>query len=134
MAAMAGTGWLERPQKNLGCVGLMTLLVCTSMMMPLSLDMYTPSVPHMAEHLSTTTSMVNLTLVGYNFFFAVGLLVFGPLSDRKGRQPVLLAGSCCLYGRIAPLCHRTDDRGPDRSAHHPGARCWGGRRDDELHC
>ncbi len=89
---MAGMNWLERPQRHLGTVGLMALLVCTSMMMPLSLDMYTPAVPHMAEHLSTTTGMVNLTLVGYNFFFAVGLLIFGPLSDRRGRKPVLLSG------------------------------------------
>lgn len=30
--------------------------------------------------------------MGYNFFFAVGLLIFGPLSDRRGRRPVLLGG------------------------------------------
>ena len=84
--------WLARPQEHLGTLGLMVLLVGTSMLMPLSLDMYTPAVPHMAERLSTTTAMVNLTLVGYNFFFAVGLLIFGPLSDRRGRRPVLLSG------------------------------------------
>ena len=84
--------WLARPQEHLGTAGLIVLLVGTSMLMPLSLDMYTPAVPHMAEHLSTTTAMVNLTLVGYNFFFAVGLLIFGPLSDRRGRRPVLLGG------------------------------------------
>ena len=84
--------WLARPQEHLGTLGLMVLLVGTSMLMPLSLDMYTPAVPQMAERLSTTTAMVNLTLVGYNFFFAVGLLIFGPLSDRRGRRPVLLSG------------------------------------------
>ena len=84
--------WLARPQEHLGTLGLMVLLVGTSMLMPLSLDMYTPAVPHMVERLFTTTAMVNLTLVGYNFFFAVGLLIFGPLSDRRGRRPVLLSG------------------------------------------
>lgn len=84
--------WLARPQEHLGTLGLMVLLVGTSMLMPLSLDMYTPAVPHMAERLFTTTAMVNLTLVGYSFFFAVGLLIFGPLSDRRGRRPVLLSG------------------------------------------
>lgn len=84
--------WLARPQEHLGTLGLMVLLVGTSMLMPLSLDMYTPAVPHMAERLSTTTAMVNLTLVDYNFFFAVGLLIFGPLSDRRGRRSVLLGG------------------------------------------
>lgn len=46
----------------------------------------------MAQHLHTTEAMVNLTLVDYHFFFAVGLLVFGTLSDRRGRKPVLLGG------------------------------------------
>ncbi|MGN0071518.1 MAG: Bcr/CflA family efflux MFS transporter [Atopobiaceae bacterium] len=96
------SSWLARPQEHLGTAGLMALLVGTSMLMPLSLDMYTPAVPHMAEHLSTTTAMVNQTLVGYNFFFAVGLLIFGPLSDRRGRKPVLLGGLVCyVAGSLA---------------------------------
>lgn len=49
--------WLARLQEHLGMLGLMVLLVGTSMLMPLSLDMYTPAVPHMAEHLFTTTAM-----------------------------------------------------------------------------
>ena len=85
--------WLKMPQERLGRNGLLVLLVMTSLAMPLSLDMYTPAIPHMAANLSTTKELVNLTLVGYNLFFAVGLLVFGPLSDRRGRRPVLLGGA-----------------------------------------
>ena len=68
------------------------LLVITSLVTPLSLDMYTPAVPHMTEHFNTSETMVNLTLVGYFLFFAVGLLAFGPASDRYGRKPVLIYG------------------------------------------
>jgi DHA1 family bicyclomycin/chloramphenicol resistance-like MFS transporter len=81
----------------------LALLVCTSLVMPLSLDMYTPAIPHMAEHLDTTEGMVNLTLVGYYLFFAIGLLVFGPLSDRRGRKPVLVGG-LIAYTLGAALC------------------------------
>lgn len=84
--------WLSIPQPRLGQVGLMVLLGMVAMVTPLSLDMYTPAIPHMAEHLGTTEGMVNLTLVGFFLFFGVGLLVFGPLADRRGRKPVLLGG------------------------------------------
>ena len=95
--------WLVRPQKNLGPLGLTVLLVVASLMTPLSLDMYTPAVPHMAEHFNADAGTVNLTLVGYFLFFAVGLLVFGPLSDRCGRRPVLLAGMAA-YTVASMLC------------------------------
>lgn len=84
--------WLLKPQPRLGAMGLIALLVISSVITPLSLDMYTPAVPHMAENLATDATMVNMTLVGYYFFFALGMLVFGPLSDKFGRRPVLIFG------------------------------------------
>ena len=80
--------WLEVPQPRLGAAGLLVLLVLGSLTAPLSLDMYTPSIPNMASYFNTTDDIVNLTLVGYYLFMAVGLLIFGPLSDKFGRKPV----------------------------------------------
>lgn len=84
--------WLVEPQPRLGAAGLLVLLVMGSLVAPLSLDMYTPAVPGMAAVFGTTEDAVNLTLVGYYLFLAVGLLVFGPLSDKLGRKPVLVGG------------------------------------------
>jgi DHA1 family bicyclomycin/chloramphenicol resistance-like MFS transporter len=81
-----------QPQRKLGAVGLIALLVVFSLMTPISLDMYTPAIPHMAEHFAATADTVNLTMVGFFFFFALGLLLFGPLSDRYGRKKLLIVG------------------------------------------
>lgn len=95
--------WLVAPQPRLGIFGLLILLVVASLITPLSLDMYTPAVPHMTDHFNTNASTVNLTLVGYYLFFSVGLLIFGPISDKHGRRPILMGGMA-VYTVGSALC------------------------------
>ncbi|MDO4443086.1 MAG: MFS transporter [Slackia sp.] len=101
--ALSIKDWLVKPQPRLGAGGLLVLLVAASLITPLSLDMYTPAVPGMAQYFHTDVSLVNLTLVGYYAFFALGMLVFGPLSDKHGRRPILLAG-VGLYSLASAAC------------------------------
>ncbi|MEE0435860.1 MAG: Bcr/CflA family efflux MFS transporter [Peptococcaceae bacterium] len=82
---------------------IVVLIAFMNMIVPLSLDMYLPAVPHMTEAFSTTESMVNLTLVGFYFFMAIGMLVFGPLSDKYGRRRLLFAGSL-VYAVFSVVC------------------------------
>ncbi|MFD1793508.1 CmlA/FloR family chloramphenicol efflux MFS transporter [Ochrobactrum teleogrylli] len=58
----------------------------------LAMDIYLPVVPSMPAILQTTPSMVQLTLSLYMVMLGAGQLIFGPLSDRIGRKPVLLGG------------------------------------------
>jgi MFS transporter, DHA1 family, chloramphenicol/florfenicol resistance protein len=58
----------------------------------LAMDIYLPVVPSMPAILQTTPAMVQLTLSLYMVMLGVGQLLFGPLSDRIGRKPVLLGG------------------------------------------
>ena len=95
--------WLTYPQPRLGVIGLLILLVATGLVTPLSLDMYTPAIPHMTEYLNTNASTVNLTLVGYFLFFAIGMLIFGPASDKRGRKPIFLTGMI-VYTLGSALC------------------------------
>lgn len=57
---------------------------------PLSIALYTPAMPELAEAFGTTESMIKLTLSSYFAGFALTQLVCGPLSDAYGRRPVTL--------------------------------------------
>jgi DHA1 family bicyclomycin/chloramphenicol resistance-like MFS transporter len=59
---------------------------------PLTIDMYLPSLPRIAEDYSVSSSVVQLTLTGTLAGLAIGQLVIGPLSDSLGRRRPLMAG------------------------------------------
>lgn len=75
---------------------LIAYLAFLSAFAPLSTDMYLPALPHMAEALDTSYSLAGLTVSSFMLLFALSMLVWGPLSDKYGRRPVLLTGSA-LY-------------------------------------
>ena len=59
----------------------------------LAMDIYLPVVPAMPAILGTTPDVVQLTLSLYMIVLGLGQIVFGPISDRIGRRPVLLGGA-----------------------------------------
>ncbi|NVJ93402.1 MAG: Bcr/CflA family multidrug efflux MFS transporter [Methylocystaceae bacterium] len=59
---------------------------------PISTDMYLPSLPALKAELGASVSQVQLTLSIFLGGFAVSQLLYGPLSDRFGRRPVLIIG------------------------------------------
>ena len=58
----------------------------------LSTDMYLPALPIIQEQMGIPLATANLSLVLFFVFFSFSLLIYGPLSDRVGRRPVLLGG------------------------------------------
>ncbi|WP_256735954.1 multidrug effflux MFS transporter [Mycolicibacterium hippocampi] len=59
---------------------------------PLTIDMYLPALPKIAEDLSVSSSVVQLTLTGTLAGLALGQLIVGPLSDSLGRRKPMIAG------------------------------------------
>jgi DHA1 family bicyclomycin/chloramphenicol resistance-like MFS transporter len=82
---------------------LTALLALLTALGPLAVDMYLPSFPDIARLLSASPATVQLTLSLYMVAYAVGQIVYGPLSDRFGRLPVLQA-ALGIYCAAALAC------------------------------
>lgn len=80
-----------------GSFALTVLLGFLTAMGPMSTDMYLPSLPSIQRHFGVTTGEVQLTLSLYLLGFAVGQVLYGPISDRTSRKGVVLFG-LALYG------------------------------------
>lgn len=76
-------------------IALLTALAALGM---LSTNIYLPALPVIGEALRADADRVRLTLTVYLAVFALCQLVAGPLSDRYGRRPLLLAGLVLFVG------------------------------------
>ncbi|WP_286213042.1 MULTISPECIES: multidrug effflux MFS transporter [Mycolicibacterium] len=70
---------------------------------PLTIDMYLPALPRIADELTVSSSVAQLTLTGTLAGLALGQLVVGPLSDSLGRRRPLMAG-IVLHMVASVLC------------------------------
>lgn len=59
---------------------------------PVTTDMYLPAFPLLTRELGASMAAAQLTMAALILAFGIGQLVWGPLADRHGRRPVLLAG------------------------------------------
>jgi DHA1 family bicyclomycin/chloramphenicol resistance-like MFS transporter len=65
--------------------------------------MYLPSLPDIARLLGASSAQVQLTVSAYLIGFAAGQIIYGPVSDRHGRKPVLI-GAIALYCAASLAC------------------------------
>lgn len=72
--------------------GFMPYLALLSMLGFLATDMYLPAFGAMQQTFNTSPGLISASMSLFLAGFAVGQLFWGPLSDRLGRKPVLLAG------------------------------------------
>jgi len=72
---------------------LVVVLAALTAVTPLATDIYVPALPELAASLPASEAAVQLTMTAFLVGLAVGQLVFGPVSDRVGRKPVLVVGA-----------------------------------------
>ncbi|MDQ0316601.1 multidrug effflux MFS transporter [Amorphus orientalis] len=86
-----------------GTIALTALLATLQAVGPIATDTYLPSLPSIAVHLDASISTVQLTLSVFLIGFALAQIVYGPVSDRFGRKPVLIVG-LALYCAASFAC------------------------------
>jgi DHA1 family bicyclomycin/chloramphenicol resistance-like MFS transporter len=80
---------LNKPEASLRLTVLLGVLIALP---ALGTDLFVPALPRLAETLSVDVASAQFTLTTYFAGLGAGMLVWGPLSDRYGRKPVLLVG------------------------------------------
>ncbi|PVB60989.1 MFS transporter [Labrenzia sp. 011] len=83
---------MKTDQSRLGRRGTLALLVVLAAFPPVTMDLYLPALPQIADGFGTSSANVNLTLGAYMVAYACAMLFWGPLSERTGRKPILLLG------------------------------------------
>lgn len=86
------------------------LLGLLSALPPLAIDIGLPAIPALQASFNIGIGEATRTLTAFLLGFSVGPILFGPLSDRYGRKPVLLFG-LALYALAAVGCAYADHIG-----------------------
>ena len=60
----------------------------------------------MSKSLQAPVEEINFTLSAFFVMYSLGMLVWGPLSDRYGRKPILLIG-LVIYVVASGICSTT---------------------------
>jgi DHA1 family bicyclomycin/chloramphenicol resistance-like MFS transporter len=94
---------VARAEKTPSRVKMITVLGALVALGPLTIDMYLPALPKIADDLSVSSSVAQLTLTGTLAGLALGQLIVGPLSDSLGRRRPMMAG-IVLHMLASVLC------------------------------
>lgn len=82
---------------------MIAYITFVNMFVPLSTDVYLPALPEMGNYFAASEFLVGLTLTIFFFTFAVSMILFGPLSDKFGRRPILIFGAA-IYTAASFSC------------------------------
>ncbi|MFK3779699.1 CmlA/FloR family chloramphenicol efflux MFS transporter [Agrobacterium sp. NPDC089420] len=93
---------IQTPVWGRSLFAAMLLMAPFDILASLAMDIYLPVVPIMPEALGTTPVVIQLTLTVYMVMLGLGQIVFGPISDRIGRRPVLIGGAVLFV--LASFC------------------------------
>lgn len=86
----------------------LVVLALTAVLAPVSMDMLTPSLPGLSDALGASPQTVELSLYSFLIGYGVSPSLWGALSDRLGRRPVMFMGMA-IYTASSLACAFTGD-------------------------
>ncbi|AKH87683.1 multidrug efflux MFS transporter EmrD [Edwardsiella tarda] len=90
-----------RKLENFHLLVMLILLVAVGQM---AQTIYVPSIPDMGHDLGVRSGALQSVMAAYLLTYGASQLIYGPLSDRVGRRPVILAGmGIFMLGALAAL-------------------------------
>lgn len=97
---------LQQKKKSQGWLFILSVLLVYPLPQ-VAIDVYLPSWPAMVNYFHTSRDLLQLSLTVYILFLGLAQLVYGPLSDRFGRKPILLIGIIIFFFSTV-LCAASD--------------------------
>ena len=83
-------------------LSIMIVVITIGITCSFGIDMHLPSLPSIVKHFHSTVGTGQLSVSLYVMSMTVCLLIYGPISDRLGRKPVILFGLIvAVLGSIA---------------------------------
>lgn len=82
---------------------MLAALVLVTGVGPLATDTYIAALPEVQHSLSTSASVSQFTLTAFIIGLAMGQLIFGPISDGRGRRRMLVGGAVA-FTILSALC------------------------------
>lgn len=80
------------PARERSTLSIAVFTAAVFALLPISTDLYLPSLPVLRHDLGVTAAEAQLTLSMFIVAFGLAQLFWGPISDRFGRRPALMAG------------------------------------------
>jgi DHA1 family bicyclomycin/chloramphenicol resistance-like MFS transporter len=99
----------EKPSSTIKFGEFVALMATMMALVALSIDMVLPALPAIGSDLGVERANDNQLVISFLFLgFAVGQLLYGPVSDNTGRKPAVYAGlSLFIGGCVLALFART---------------------------
>ena len=95
---------MEQQSTSSSMARLLFLIIILAAVGQMTQTMYVPSIPAMADFFSVKSAYLQAVMAAYLIPYGLSQFIYGPLSDRVGRRPVIIVGMVIfLVGSIAAL-------------------------------